>query len=45
LERYEADPTRHDLEPQSALAGLITAADEIGQIQKTTGRSKPTVVT
>ena len=45
LERYEPDPAQHDLEPQSALAGLIAAANEIGQIEKTTRRTKPAVVT
>jgi phosphoglucomutase len=45
LERFEPDPARHHLEPQSALAGLIAVADEIARIKTRTGRDKPTVVT
>jgi phosphoglucomutase len=45
LERYEADPSQHHLDPQIALADLITIADEIAQIKTLTGRDKPTVIT
>jgi phosphoglucomutase len=45
LERYEPDATRHDIEPQTALAELIAAADEIAQIKTRTGRQAPDVVT
>jgi len=45
LESYEADSTKHDLDPQQALAELITLADEIAQIKANTGRDKPTVIT
>ncbi|MDW6020988.1 alpha-D-glucose phosphate-specific phosphoglucomutase [Mesorhizobium sp. BAC0120] len=45
IERYEADPAKHGLDTQQALADLIVAADEIAGITKHTGRSKPTVIT
>ncbi|RZS87778.1 phosphoglucomutase [Phyllobacterium myrsinacearum] len=45
IERYEADPKRHDLETQSALADLIRAADELTEIKTRTGRDKPSVIT
>lgn len=45
LERFEPDPTQHDLEPQEALAGLIRAADQIAEISGRTGRRKPDVIT
>ncbi|MEB3218089.1 MAG: alpha-D-glucose phosphate-specific phosphoglucomutase [Nostocales cyanobacterium 94392] len=45
LESYEPDSTKHDLDPQQALAELITLADEIAQIKANTGRDKPTVIT
>ena len=45
LESYEPDSTKHDLDPQKALAELITLADEIAQIRANTGRDKPTVIT
>jgi phosphoglucomutase len=45
LERFELDPEHHNLEPQSALAGLIAAAEEIAGIRTRTGRDKPTVAT
>ncbi|MCK7496641.1 MAG: alpha-D-glucose phosphate-specific phosphoglucomutase [Comamonadaceae bacterium] len=45
LERFEADPARHDIEAQTALAGLIAAADEIAGIRVRTGREAPDVVT
>ena len=45
LERYEADPSHHHLDPQVALADLITIADEIAQIKTLTGRDQPTVIT
>ncbi|MEL6163002.1 MAG: alpha-D-glucose phosphate-specific phosphoglucomutase [Cyanobacteria bacterium J06628_3] len=45
LESYEADSTKHDLDPQEGLAELITLADEIAQIKANTGRDKPTVIT
>ncbi|MEH1843181.1 MAG: alpha-D-glucose phosphate-specific phosphoglucomutase [Nostoc sp.] len=45
LESYEPDPSKHDLDPQLALASLITIAQEIAQIRELTGREQPTVIT
>jgi phosphoglucomutase len=45
LERYEADPARHDLEPQQALAELITLADQLAGIRSHTGMDAPAVIT
>ncbi|MBN3887149.1 MAG: alpha-D-glucose phosphate-specific phosphoglucomutase [Nostoc sp. JL34] len=45
LESYEPDPAKHDLNPQEALASLITIAQEIAQIHELTGREQPTVIT
>ena len=45
IESYEPDSTKHDLEPQQALADLIAIADEIAQIRTVTGMDQPTVIT
>ena len=45
IEAYEADPARHDLEPQHALAELIQIANDLADIQQRTGREQPTVIT
>lgn len=45
IEQYEADPTRHTLDPQVALAGLIITARTLAQIEARTGRAEPTVIT
>ncbi|WP_058050157.1 alpha-D-glucose phosphate-specific phosphoglucomutase [Janthinobacterium sp. Ant5-2-1] len=45
LERYEADPARHDIPTQEALAGLIAVAEQLAQIRERTGRDGPTVTT
>jgi phosphoglucomutase len=45
LEKYEADPARHDLDPQQALAGLAAIAEQLSELKTRTGRAKPTVVT
>jgi phosphoglucomutase len=45
LESFEADPTRHDLPAQTALAPLATVARELARIAAHTGRSEPSVVT
>jgi phosphoglucomutase len=45
LERYEADPQRHDIDTQEALAGLIAIADGVADLRKRTGRDRPTVIT
>ncbi|MBX3517260.1 MAG: alpha-D-glucose phosphate-specific phosphoglucomutase [Rhodospirillales bacterium] len=45
IERYEPDPSRHDDDPQVALADLITIARDLAEIERRTGRPKPTVIT
>ena len=45
LEAYEADQSRHHLDAQEALAGLIAIALEISELKQRTGRDKPTVIT
>ncbi len=45
LERYEADPARHEQDTQEALADLITIADDVAGIRRHTGRESPTVIT
>lgn len=45
IERYEPDPTRHGIETQTALADLITVADDIAGITTRTGRAAPSVIT
>ncbi|GAA0601577.1 alpha-D-glucose phosphate-specific phosphoglucomutase [Caenispirillum bisanense] len=45
IERYEPDATRHDLDPQEALADLIAAAGQLADIPGHTGRSEPSVIT
>ena len=45
VERYEPDPSRHDIETQAALSDLVTLAGELAGIRKRTGRDKPTVIT
>ncbi|MDL2405491.1 alpha-D-glucose phosphate-specific phosphoglucomutase [Rhizobium calliandrae] len=45
IERYEPDPTRHNIETQEALADLIAAAQDIAEIKGRTGRDAPTVIT
>ena len=45
LERYEADPGRHNLETQQALSGLIAIADGVSQLRQRTGRTQPSVIT
>jgi phosphoglucomutase len=45
VERYEADPARHDLDPQVALAELIELADALSQLKQRTGRGQPSVIT
>jgi phosphoglucomutase len=44
LERYEADPARHDLGLSTALAEVTAAAVELAEIPGRTGRSGPSVV-
>jgi phosphoglucomutase len=45
LERFEADLTKQDMDPQEALADVIAAAGELASIQQRTGRSAPDVIT
>ena len=45
LERFEADPARHDLDTQHALQGLIDVAENVSGLRQRTGRSEPTVIT
>jgi phosphoglucomutase len=45
IESYEADPAKHNLDPQEALASLIAIVEEIAQIRELTGREQPTVIT
>jgi phosphoglucomutase len=45
LERYEADPARHNLEPQEALSGLAAIAEDVSELRVRTGRRQPSVVT
>ena len=45
LERYEPADGQHDLDTQSALAGLASIADSIAGIHERTGRAGPSVVT
>jgi len=45
LERYEADPGRHDLETQQALSSLIAIADGVSELRARTGRAQPSVIT
>jgi len=45
MEFYEPDAAKHGIETQEALAGLISAAEEIANIRSLTGRDAPTVIT
>ena len=45
LERFEPDPSRQGLPTQGALAELAAIAERIGQVQETTGRTAPSLVT
>ena len=45
LERYEADPSRHNLDTQQALSGLIAIADGVSELRRRTGRDTPSVIT
>jgi phosphoglucomutase len=45
IERYEPDPSKQELETQSALAPLIGLSRSLADIETRTGRSKPSVIT
>ena len=44
LERYEADPARHAIPTQEALAPLIALAEKVAHIVDKTGRKAPDVI-
>lgn len=45
VEKYETDESKYGLDAQEGLKALISAALQILQLEKFTGRSKPTVIT
>jgi phosphoglucomutase len=45
IEKYEAEPARHGLETQAALADLIALAEFLAEIRRHTGRDAPSVIT
>lgn len=45
VEKYEADASKHNQDPQNALAELIDLAEQFCEIKKRTGRIEPTVIT
>ena len=45
VEKYEADASKHNQDPQDALAELIELAERFCEIKKRTGRIEPTVIT
>jgi len=45
IERYEADPSRHGMATDVALADLIEAAEALASIRARTGRERPDVIT
>ena len=45
LEKYEADPSRHNLDVQQALRGLADIAEQLSQLRQRSGHAAPTVVT
>ncbi len=45
IESAEQDPTRQNLDAQTALKPLIDAALHVSDLQRLTGRNKPTVIT
>lgn len=45
LESYEPDASKHDVDPQEALAPLIDIAEQLAQIRQFTERDEPTVIT
>jgi phosphoglucomutase len=45
LDKYEADPSRHAIPTQQALAELAGIADTLAGLRRRTGRAGPTVIT
>jgi phosphoglucomutase len=45
MEKYEANPKRHEMETQHALYDLVLQSHQFAQIERHTGRKAPTVIT
>ncbi len=45
FEKYEADPSKLELDPQSVLRPLIDLALKLSNLKELTGRTEPTVIT
>ncbi|PZD74503.1 Phosphoglucomutase [Acaryochloris thomasi RCC1774] len=45
IESYEADASKHGVDPQEALGELVAIANQVAQIRSLTGMDKPTVIT
>ncbi len=45
LERFEPDPAKHDLDPQSVLADLIGVTEQLCRIRNLSRRQAPSVIT
>jgi len=45
IEKYEADQSKIDVDPQVALAPLVHVALTVSKIREYTGRDRPTVIT
>lgn len=45
IEKFEADASKHNLDPQQALADLIDIANTLCKLKQYTGRDVPTVIT
>jgi phosphoglucomutase len=45
LEKFEADPLRHAIDAQEALAPLARIADTLAELKQRTGRQAPNVIT
>ncbi|MDD5276338.1 MAG: alpha-D-glucose phosphate-specific phosphoglucomutase [Methylovulum sp.] len=45
LERFEADAAKHNQEAQTALADLISLAEQFCEVKQRTGRTEPDVIT
>ncbi|GAX78807.1 hypothetical protein CEUSTIGMA_g6244.t1 [Chlamydomonas eustigma] len=45
IEQYSNDPTQYEKDAQEALAPIIKVALELSQLEKFTGRERPTVIT
>ena len=45
IDRFEGDKAKQDMDPQAALKDFVKIALEISQLEKFTGRDKPSVIT